>query len=58
MKLSKTETLFFTPIQPNLLLENALTQNSRNTQPKLSIIWVKEFDRERERLVARWVTQD
>lgn len=58
MKLSKTETLFFTPAQPNLLPENALTQNSIKTQPKLSIIWVKEFDGERERLVARWVTQD
>jgi hypothetical protein len=58
MKLSETETLFFTLVQPNLLLEKALTQNSRKTQPKLSMIWVKEFDGERERLVARWVTQD
>ncbi|MBW4503374.1 MAG: hypothetical protein KME57_28390 [Scytonema hyalinum WJT4-NPBG1] len=58
MKLSETETLFFTLVQPNLLLEKALTHNCRKTQPKLSMIWVKEFDGERERLVARWVTQD
>lgn len=58
MKLSETETLFFTAVQPNLLLEKTLTHNSRKTQPKLSMIWVKEFDGERERLVARWVTQD
>ena len=53
MKVSETETLFFTPAQQNLLPEKALTQNSRKTQPKLSMIWVKEFDGERERLVAR-----
>ncbi len=58
MKLSETKTLFLTPVQPNLLPEKGLTQNSRKTQPKLSMIWVKEFDGERERLVARWVTQD
>ncbi|BAY48191.1 hypothetical protein SAMD00079811_58120 [Scytonema sp. HK-05] len=58
MKISNTETLFFTPAQPNLLSEKTLTQNSRKAQPKLSMIWVKEFDGERERLVARWVTQD
>jgi len=43
---------------PLHLLEKALTHNCRKTQPKLSMIWVKEFDGERERLVARWVTQD
>ncbi len=56
MKISETETLFFTVVEPNILPKKALTQNSRKTQPKLSMIWVKEFDGERERLVARWVT--
>lgn len=36
----------------------ALTRNSRKTQPQLSMIWVEEFDGERERLVTRWVKQN
>jgi hypothetical protein len=56
MKLSETETLFLTAVEPNILPKKPLTQNTRKAQPKLSMIWVKEFDGERERLVARWVT--
>jgi hypothetical protein len=44
--------------KPVVSLEFSLTQKTKTTQPKLSIIWVKEFDGEHQRLVARWVTQD
>lgn len=44
--------------QPIVSSELPLTPKTKTTQPKLSIIWVKEFDGERQRLVARWVTQD
>ncbi len=42
--------------QPMVSSENSLIQNPKITRPKLSMIWVKEFDGERQRLVARWVT--
>lgn len=38
--------------------ETSLLQNSRTTQAKLSMIWVKESDGICQRLIARWVTQD
>lgn len=30
----------------------------KTNRAKLAMIWVQEFDGERERLVAKWVTQD
>ena len=39
-------------------LGNYSTKTAKTTQPQLSAIWVKEFDGEREYLVARWVKQD
>lgn len=34
------------------------TQHTKTTKAPLSMIWVKQFDGERERLVAHWVKQD
>ncbi len=44
--------------QPVLSAETSLAQKPKTTRPKLSMIWVKEFDGECQRLVAHWVTQD
>jgi hypothetical protein len=33
------------------------TENEKKTGSKLSMIWVKEFDNKRERLVAKWITE-
>lgn len=41
-----------------VLTHKSLTHNSRKTQPRLSIIWVKEFDGECDRLVAHWMKQN
>jgi hypothetical protein len=38
--------------------ETALTQKRKTTRSKLSMIWVKEFDGKRQRLVGQWVTED
>lgn len=40
--------------QSSLAADTTLHHN----RPKLSMIWVKESDGTRQRLVARWVTQD
>jgi hypothetical protein len=34
------------------------TQQTKTTKVPVYMIWVKEFDGERERLVAHWVKQD
>jgi len=57
MKLSNTSSPLAFP-QPTVSLEISLTQSKKTTQPKLSMIWVKEFDGDRQRLIARWVKQD
>ncbi|MBV9390164.1 MAG: hypothetical protein JOZ78_27375 [Chroococcidiopsidaceae cyanobacterium CP_BM_ER_R8_30] len=44
--------------QPEVLPEISLNQNSKTNRPKLSMVWVKEFDGERLRLVGRWIKQD
>lgn len=33
-------------------------QQLKHCRPKLSTIWVKEFDGKRHHLVARWISQD
>jgi hypothetical protein len=33
------------------------TKNEKKTGSKLSMVWVKEFDNKRERLVAKWITE-
>ncbi|MBV8883852.1 MAG: hypothetical protein JO235_07610 [Chroococcidiopsidaceae cyanobacterium CP_BM_RX_35] len=38
--------------------KRAQTQNIKGNRPKLSMIWIKETDGDRQRLVARWVMQD
>lgn len=35
--------------------DNYLNHKTKQTQVKLSMIWVKEFDGERNRLVAKWI---
>ncbi|MDZ8257479.1 hypothetical protein [Nostoc sp. ChiQUE01b] len=37
------------------LSDESLNQNTKTTQPKLSMIWVNEFDGERNRLIAKWI---
>lgn len=44
--------------RPLNFLENYSTKTVKTNKSKLSAIWVKEFDGEREYLVARWVKQD
>jgi hypothetical protein len=44
--------------QPAELSKTSFTQKPKTTRPKLSMIWVKEFDGERQRLVGKWTTQD
>jgi hypothetical protein len=38
--------------------QKSLVQKQETRQNRLSMIWVKEFDGTRYRLVARWVTED
>ncbi|MBD2306486.1 hypothetical protein H6G17_13305 [Chroococcidiopsis sp. FACHB-1243] len=33
-------------------------QQFKHRRPRLSMIWVKEFDGKRHHLVARWISQD
>ncbi len=44
--------------QPVISEKNCLIKNTKTTRYKLSMIWVKESDGSRQRLIARWVTQD
>lgn len=44
--------------QPVRSSQSSVIRNTRTTRPKLAMIWVKESDGNRQRLVARWVTQD
>ncbi|MCP6760137.1 MAG: hypothetical protein NHB32_15610 [Fischerella sp. CENA71] len=44
--------------EPALLSDISLTENLKTKKPKLSMIWVKEFDGERQRLVAKWIIND
>ncbi|HEY9604303.1 MAG TPA: hypothetical protein V6C85_21995 [Allocoleopsis sp.] len=46
------------PTRPPDFLENYSTKTAKKKLTPLSAIWVKEFDGEREYLVARWVKQD
>lgn len=43
---------------PIILSETYLTKNISISHSKLSIIWLKESDGDRQRLIARWVKQD
>jgi hypothetical protein len=54
--LSESSLLPVTPLEKSLTPDR--TQHKKTTTPKLSIIWVKQFDGECERLVAHWVKQD
>ena len=58
MQILDTFSSSITPLQPPIESKTPLTEKPKTSQPKLSMIWVKEFDGERERLVARWTTQD
>ena len=58
MKLSDTFNHSVTSSQPAELSKTSFTQKPKRTRPKLSMVWVKEFDGERQRLVAKWTTQD
>jgi hypothetical protein len=44
--------------QPSRSIENPQTKNQKKAQPKLSMIWVKEFDGKHHQLVARWIVQN
>lgn len=35
--------------------DNSLNPNTKTTQTKLSMIWIKEFNGKRNHLVARWI---
>jgi hypothetical protein len=37
--------------------QNPLVKEQETKQNRLSLIWVKEFDGTRHRLVGRWVTE-
>ncbi len=58
MQISDTFSPSITPLQPVIESKTSLTQEPKTARPKLSMVWVKEFDGERQRLVARWTTQD
>ena len=58
MKLSKTLNHSVTSSHSAELSKTYFTQKPKTTRPKLSMIWVKEFDGERHRLVGKWITQD
>lgn len=58
MKLSDTCNHSVTYSQAAELSKTSFTQKPKTTRPKLSRIWVKEFDGERQRLVGKWTTQD
>lgn len=57
MQTSKTFLPSIIP-QPTINSKSYVTQKPKITRPKLSMIWVKEFDGERQRLVTKWTTQD
>lgn len=44
--------------QPVISYESYPFEETRTTQSRLSMIWLKESDGERQRLVTRWVTQN
>jgi hypothetical protein len=44
--------------QPVISSESSVIRNTRTNRAKLAMIWVEESDGNRQRLVARWVTQD
>jgi hypothetical protein len=54
--LSESSLLPVPPLEKPLTPER--TQHAKATTAKLSIIWVKQFDGECDRLVAHWVKQD
>lgn len=58
MKLLATFNHSVSTSQSAELSKTSYTQKPKTTRPKLSMIWVKEFDGERERLVAKWTTQN
>lgn len=58
MRLSDTLNHSVTSLQSAELSKTSFTQKPKKTRPKLSRIWVKEFDGERERLVGKWTAQD
>lgn len=42
----------------NYLVSTETTNIKPSRLPKLSMVWVKEFDGEKYRLIARWVLDD
>lgn len=54
--LSKSCLLPVTPLETTRTPDT--TQHTKTTKVPVYMIWVKEFDGERERLVAHWVKQD
>ncbi len=58
MQISDTFSPSITPLQPAIESKTSLIEKAKTARPKLSMIWVQEFDGERQRLVARWTTQD
>ena len=59
MKLSDTFNYSLTSSQSaELSKTSSFTQKHKTIRLKLSRIWVKEFDGERQRLVGKWTTQD
>ncbi|MFB2895422.1 hypothetical protein ACE1CI_21165 [Aerosakkonemataceae cyanobacterium BLCC-F50] len=58
MKNSNTFDSSVIPSQLTELSKTSFTQKPKTNRPKLSMIWVKEFDGERQRLVAKWTIQD
>ncbi|MBE9002103.1 hypothetical protein IQ274_28845 [Nostoc sp. LEGE 12447] len=55
MQLLSTSNKSLSKPQLAVLLDTPLNQNTKITQTKLSMIWVSEFDGERNRLIAKWI---
>jgi hypothetical protein len=45
------------PLASLSLKNDSVNQNMINEKPKLSMIWVKEYNGEREILVAKWIAE-
>ncbi|MBD2527806.1 hypothetical protein [Nostoc sp. FACHB-133] len=55
MQLLSTSNKSLSKPELAVLSDKPLNQNEKTTQTKLSMIWVNEFDGERNRSIAKWI---